>query len=184
MPKAYQTLGDDFVQHIQANSARGIDPFDLCKIVAWKYAQAVAEITVNSPDLIRTVTADAWHAVQDWLDQDVVLLTQANSMDWEGYQDAVMTAVGSQGAGTGLMRLNGIRYPVASAILRVWNRKAFPVIDRHAVNAVSPYSDAPINIQRGAGYVQFVRTLATTDHFGPGDIHDRDKQAMDEGKPA
>lgn len=183
--KNYQLLSDAFVARVNANGERGIDPFDLCKIAAWKSARAVASITANSPERIQRVTSESWCALLDWLDRDLVSLARTSPIDWENYEEAVLTAVGSKKAGTGLMQLEGVQYPMASAILRVWNRKAFPVIDRHAVRAVRHLTGTTFNQNTGAGYTAYVRALVETSVFKPtggvDDVHERDLVAMNKG---
>lgn len=183
--KNYQLLSDAFVARVNANGERGIDPFDLCKIAAWKSARVVASRTANSPERIQRATSESRRALRDWLDCDLVSLAPTSAIDWENYETAVLTAVGSKKAGTGLMQLEGVQYPMASAILRVWNRKAFPVIDRHAVRAVQLLTDTTFNPNTGVGYTSYVRALVETSVFKPtggvDDVHERDQIAMNKG---
>jgi len=185
-PKNNQILSDAFVARVNANGERGIDPFYLCKIAAWKSARAVASITANSPERIQRVTSESRRAFRDWLDRDLVSLARTSAIDWENYETAVKTAVGSEKASTGLMQLDGVQYPMASAILRVWNRKAFPVIDRHAIRAVRHLTGTTFNPNTGAGYTSYVRTLVETSVFKPtgevDDVHERDQIAMEKGQ--
>lgn len=184
--KAYQTLSDEFVAQVNAAGDDGLDPFNLCKIAAWKSAISVAAVTVNPPDVIRHVTAESRRALRDWLDRDLVSLARTSGVDWDRYEIAVRTAMGSKRKRTGLMQLEGIRYPAASAILRVWNRKAFPVIDRHAVRAVRTLCGINFDPNTGAGYTAYAQALAETARFRPrtepDDIHARDQEAMNRGR--
>lgn len=182
-PRPYHLFQEEFVQRLQRQPY--IDAFDLCRIAAWKSAQSVALITTNDRSKIEEVTSVAKIALRRWLKPAHNVID--DSTDWDVYCDDVRTAVGSKKSKSGLLALEGIGYPMASAILRVWNPKAFPVTDRHAERAIWHYhqDDLPrgTRINNGATYTTYARTLAESTHFGNSNvIHERDKKAMELGR--
>jgi hypothetical protein len=181
--KPYQVLPDEFVNRLQRQSH--IDAFDLCRIAAWKSAQSVALITTNDRSAIEEVTAAAKAALHRWLEPAHNVIE--NTTEWTAYCDDVRTAVGSAKRKTGLLALEGVGYPMASAILRIWNPKSFPVIDRHAQQAVWHYHPEVLppgtQINNGDRYTAYARTLAASTHFGDSRVvHERDKIAMEFGR--
>jgi len=183
LPKPYQVLSDEFVHRLQ--SLPHIDAFDLCQIGAWKSAQSVSLITTNDRSRIEEVTSLAKVALHRWLNPAHNVIT--DSTDWDVYCDDVRAAVGSKKSKTGLLALEGIGYPMASAILRIWNPKAFPVTDRHAERAIWHYHQEALphgtRINNGATYTTYTQTLATSKYFGSSKVvHERDKIAMDLGR--
>lgn len=184
--KAYQDLSDEFVARVQQQTFIGA--FDLCKIAAWKSAQSVALITVNEPQVIEEVTASTKAALAQWLDPPTNVIEE--EPDWDQLTHDIQQAVGSSKRGTGLLGLHGVAYPLASAILRVWNPHVFPVIDKHAVRAVRaafpgalPKGGSAMNT--GAGYVLYIKALARSGQTfgGHSSIHQRDIEAMTAGRP-
>jgi len=131
------------------------------------------------------MTSVAKAALHRWLKPAHNVIS--DSTDWAVYCDDVRIAVGSKKSKTGLLALEGIGYPMASAILRIWNPKAFPVTDRHAERAIWHYHEDALppgtRFNNGATYTTYARTLATSTHFGDSSvIHERDKIAMELGR--
>lgn len=186
--KPYQTLTADLIERGQTSDF--IEPFDLCKIAAWKSAISVAWITTNSPEMIQEVTRAAKQSLKEWLSgvngsQHNVI---TDDTDWAKYEFDVRQALGSVTSNSGLLSLRGVRYPLASAILRVWNPAAFPVVDQHAARAVrqhhfNPEYETDRRLHTASGYTAYARALATSTYFGESTmVHERDKRAMTIGR--
>src|SRR5690349_15200270 len=95
------------------------------RIVAWKSAIAVAGITLNKEHDVQAQTRDAIDALVAW--RDCRSLATLTPTDWEQWRDDVRVAIGRQGK-SGLLKLRGVGYPVATAILDLLNPNAWPVI--------------------------------------------------------
>lgn len=104
----------------------------MLRIAAWKSARGLALLTLNDEDLIRLRTADAFDAIRPWRAADVLNAP----VDWDAWREMVAHAVGSKQGQTGLLALEGVGYPMASAFLALLAPAAFPVIDRWAVHGV------------------------------------------------
>lgn len=188
----YQILKSEFVARIQQQ--QGVDAFDLCKIIAWKSARAVANITVNNPDQIVEVTSRAHAELSAWLNHNVITDTHT---DWGQLQTDISRALGTTGGSAGLLSLHGIGYPTASAILRVWNPRTFPVVDQHAARYLREAApdDRYRDLYSPTGYSAFIQRLCqqrgpnpdrVNNLLGPlGEsdvVHDLDKEAMWRGQ--
>lgn len=164
-----------------------ITPWQLLRIVSWKSAKGVALLSLNDEESIETVTAGSLQAVAGFRDRDIVA-EPLDDEEWSRWELAVRTAIGSKKAGTGLLALAGVGYPVATAVLCLTAPTAFPVIDKWAVQGVFGPDVARRNgWHRGAAYRAFARTLATSAALdGRGNVHERDQfvmQRMMDGKP-
>jgi len=82
-----------------------ISPFQLMRVVAWKSAQPLAELSLNDEDLIRDRTRSAMLAIGQFRGSNVV----TQQVDWQLWRDAAASAIGDERAGTGLLGLRGVR---------------------------------------------------------------------------
>ncbi len=112
--------------------AKVITPLQLHRIVAWKSAQGLAWVTLNSEKEIQLRSMECMDAIADWREADVV----GAGTEWERWESSVRLATGSKQPPRGLLGLRGVRYPVASAVLSILAPKAFPVIDRWGTKAI------------------------------------------------
>ena len=126
----------------------------MLRIAAWKSARGLASLTLNDEDLIRLRTADAFDAIRPWRAADVLNAP----VDWDAWREMVAHAVGSKQGQTGLLALEGVGYPMASAFLALLAPAAFPVIDRWAVHGV--YGPTIGNYQTSLVYTDFAQALA------------------------
>ncbi len=157
-----------------------ISPFQLMRVVAWKSAQPLAELSLNDEDLIRDRTRSAMLAIRQFRDSNVV----TQKVDWQDWRDAAATAIGDERAGTGLLGLRGVRYPVATAILAVLLPDVFPVMDRYAIAGVfgcSAKEGALPKWHRADKYREYCQLLAACE--GPdvrqiSSVHARDQFFM------
>lgn len=129
--KRYHVEPDDiFRQRIWARGQ--FSSHELFRLAAWKSAQGLASLTLNSEDAIFRRTSAAMEAIAPWREVDVL----RTEVDWDAWLNTAAIAIGSKRKQTGLLGLEGIGYPMASAFLSYLIPVAFPVIDRWAVRAV------------------------------------------------
>ena len=146
----------------------------MLRIAAWKSARGLASLTLNDEDSIRLRTANAMDAIRPWRSTDVL----RDPVDWAAWREAVARAVGWKQRQTGLLALDGVGYPMASAFLALLAPAAFPVIDRSAVHGV--YGSPIGNYQTSLAYTDFARALAARGEYFPSarTIHELDQAVM------
>lgn len=183
-PKSYQHPIE--VSRIEEIWRRGeITPLELMRIVAWKSALGLAEVTVNDESSIRSATRSAIVAVSFLRDTNVV--TQRHSVDWTAWRGAAADAIGSKSAATGLLGLRGIGYPVATAVLATLLPNVFPVMDRYAISEIfgTTLRDAKSpNWHTADYYTEYCRRLVgseASEMRAKTSVHERDKVAMNAG---
>ena len=99
---------------------------------------------------------------------------------WVAWHDAARNAIGDAKAGTGLLGLEGVGYPMATAILCALDPLVWPVMDRWAVQSV--FAGTKPDWKHAAAYAAYARRLATYGASKWGDhssIHDLDLKAME-----
>lgn len=149
------------------------------RVAAWKSAQGLASLTLNTEDDILKRTAHAIDAIRNWRNTDVL----KERVDWDAWDDTVATAIGSKQANTGLLGLTGVRYPRATAFLAFLAPAAFPVIDKWTIEAV--FGDAIYRThgrwERSIAYTHFTRELVNNRKYFPGcaTVHDIDQAVME-----
>jgi hypothetical protein len=107
-----------------------------------------------------------------------------DTIDWNEWEHAAGIAIGAskQAVGdsnkSGLLALDGVGYPVASAILALLLPKVFPVIDKWTVLGV--YGPKARNWQRKVVYKNFTERLVELADLSPGctSIHEVDQWVM------
>lgn len=130
-PKAYQYEPETIRT---AAWARGwMTGLEVLRVVAWKSAAGLAEVTMNRECEFNRRTHDAMAYIAS-LRTDPVR-AQLDDVYWTRWGAVAAWAVGSQG-GSGLLALRGVGYPVASAILCILDPAVWPVIDKWAVETV------------------------------------------------
>lgn len=155
-----------------------IRPWQLLRIVAWKPVQGLAWLSLNSPDAIIDQTEHALATLRPYKDRDVVV----DPPDWDAWQSDVGIAIGSSKK-SGLLALEGVGYPVATAVLAVLAPCAFPVIDRYVVEAV--FGPDAVGKKRQwqtkaayRAYAEFLATSCNPELVGLVDVHERDQRVM------
>jgi hypothetical protein len=175
---AYQREPEELRDEIWA--AGQITPLQLFRIVAWKSAKGLAPVSLNSEDDIKRWTSNALEATSSWRTTNVL----TDTIDWSEWEHAAGTAIGAskQAVGdskkSGLLALEGVGYPVASAILALLLPKSFPVIDKWTIlGVVGPGAK---NWQRKVVYRNFTERLVEVAHHFPDctSIHEVDKAVM------
>jgi hypothetical protein len=162
---------------------KSLTALDVFRIGAWKSVKGLGWLTLNSQETFEVVTREAIEVLRPWIDRPV--LQQDEDVFWDEWRDAAASAVGSNFAPkSGLLRLTGVSYPMATAILCVLDSERWPVIDRWAVATV--FGHSAFNWQRASVYRTYARHLATVGHkvWGPDlSIHELDQRAMRASMP-
>ena len=139
--------------------ARGyIEPLELFRIGAWKSAMGLGWMTLNSHRQIEEQTRVAVSALSRWRGVDV-LRPGSDSIDWVAWRSTAAEAIGSKAAGTGLLGLAGVEYPMATAIAATLVPTAFPVMDRWVVLAVFGRKVVATEVRRAVAYTAMTRCL-------------------------
>jgi hypothetical protein len=175
---AYQREPEELRDEIWA--AGQITPLQLFRIVAWKSAKGLAPVSLNSEEDIKRWTSNALEATSRWRATNVL----TDTIDWDEWEYAAGTAIGAskQAVGdankSGLLALDGVGYPVASAILGLLLPKAFPVIDKWTILGV--YGPKAKNWQRKVVYRNFTERLVEVAELSPSctSIHEVDQWVM------
>ena len=117
-----------------------ITPWNLFKIVSWKSARGLAWLSLNTEEEIRFVTKELVDGLRQLPETANVLSKPMNEEDWNEWQRLAGELVGAVGKKnvqpSGLLRLQGVGYPVATAVLGLLKPNVFPVMDRWAVETI------------------------------------------------
>lgn len=146
-----------------------IRAWELFKIVSWKSAKGVAWLSLNSESEVELYTGEALEHLRKWSDEDDVLKDELTREDWDTWQSDVGLIIGAHqsrttdGNATGLQRLHGVGYPVATAILALLKPKIFPVMDRWAVETIFGAGASRQRWQTKAAYRAYAERLVDPD---------------------
>lgn len=165
-----------------------IAPWELLRIVSWKSAKGVAWLSLNSEADIIAVTREAVGELKNWDGPQDVMEPSMTSEDWDRWQSGAAQIIGADksrtkdGNSTGLLRLHGVGYPVATAILALLKPKVFPIMDRWAVQTIFDVGSNRKQWQRSSVYRAYAERLVNPDcsaleKFKT--LRGRDKAAMD-----
>jgi hypothetical protein len=169
----------------EAAWAKGsLTPLELLRVAAWKSAQGLGWLSLNTEQDIRARTAAAIDHLRPWRGHQ--MSGAADEATWSAWRETSRAAIGARDEGTGLLGLSGVGYPVATAILAVLDPEVWPVMDRWAVMTVFGTRPAGTPLptarwQRAKAYEAYGRHLATVGRscWGPGlTMHRLDQQAM------
>ncbi len=120
-----------------------LKPLELLRIAAWKTGQGLGSLTVNTEHDIESRTGASMDCIQHWKGQRVVGL--ADQALWDDWRETARRAIGVAATRKGLLGLEGVDYPVATAILDVLDPDVWPVIDQWAVRLGSEHCpDGPL----------------------------------------
>lgn len=151
--------------------------WEFLRICAWKSARNLAHLPLNSEALIQertehAVTSLRWAQNLDVRDADT---------DWDRWEASAREAIGSSAAGTGLLGLRGVDYPVATGFLCILNPAAFPVLDRWAIRDLYGPDEPPRRHYRAAAYRAYASALLAKGGAPGLNIHELDQAAMHRG---
>src|SRR5258708_4586718 len=139
MAKKYQKRPDEVA--VRAWSRGYLTPLDLFKVAAWKTGQGLGSLTVNTEEEIEARTRAAVDCLRPWRDKLVSGL--ADDAIWEDWRETARHAIGASADLSGLLGLEGVGYPMATAILDILDPGVWPVMDRWAVITVCPPPPRP-----------------------------------------
>ena len=159
-------------------------PLEFFRVAAWKTGQGLGSLTLNSEESIEARTKAVIDCIQAWRGRKVVAVD--DDALWADWRETARSAIGIKADKTDLLGLDGVGYPMASAILDILDPHVWPVIDRWAVQTVfgAQSSGAPLPARwwhRAAVYQTYARHLATTGAACWGSslsIHELDQKAM------
>lgn len=159
-------------------------PLELFRVAAWKTGQGLGSLTTNTEEEIQGRTRAAIEAVTSWRDRPVGVLTSAAM--WADWRETARCAIGVKASKSGLLGLDGVGYPMATAILDILDPGVWPVMDRWA--ALSVFGPVPAGglrpapqWQHAAAYEAYARHLVKygTVAWGIGlSVHQLDQKAM------
>ena len=164
-----------------------IEPWELLRICAWKSAKGLAWLTLNTEDEIRNYTREAITALKASGGPTDVLNGNLNEADWDAWETKAGELVGADtkhGGPSGLLRLHGVGYPVATAILGFLAPTTFPVMDKWAVETIFGSGASKKRWQRKAAYRAYAERLVSPKCAALeaiSSLRDRDKAAMELG---
>lgn len=119
-----------------------ITPWELFKIVTWKSAKGVAWLSLNTEEEIVTCTKETVSGLESWFGPSDILAEEMDDTLWSEWEAKAGELIGADkghavgGVATGLLRLHGVGYPVATAILGLLKPEVFPVMDKWAVETI------------------------------------------------
>lgn len=143
-----------------------ITPWELFKIVSWKSAKGVAWLSLNSETEIVQLTSEALRDIETCLWQYGALVDgKMNDEAWAIWEEWVGRTIGADekysesGFATGLLRLHGVGYPVATAILAFLKPEVFPIMDKWAVETIFGEGASRKRWQHKAKYREYAQLL-------------------------
>lgn len=116
-----------------------VEAWELFRIVAWKSAKGLGWLSLNDPEEIERATRVTLTRLAEWDGPRSLLKSGLTDAEWKQWEDFVGTLIGadaSHGGPTGLLRLSGVGYPVATAVLSILEPDLFPVLDKWGVKAI------------------------------------------------
>ena len=117
-----------------------ITPWNLFKIVSWKSARGLAWLSLNTEKEISFVTKELVDGLKQLPESASVLSKPMNEEDWNEWQRKAGELIGAvrkrNVQPSGLLRLHGVGYPVATAILGLLKPDVFPIMDKWAVETI------------------------------------------------
>ena len=169
-----------------------ITPWELFKIVTWKSAKGVAWLSLNDENEIITCTKETITGLKLWSGPDNILETEMTDELWDLWEAKAGELIGvderwtSDRVSSGLLRLHGIGFPVATAILGLLKPGVFPVMDRWAVESIFGIGESRRRWQTRAMYRAYAERLVNPEIVELRDLRtlrERDKAAMNRSMP-
>lgn len=154
-----------------------LTPLELFRVAAWKTGQGLGNLTLNTEDEIKRATRTAIDGIRPWKGEQVLGLD--DDARWDAWRRIANSVIGVKKDRIGLLALEGVGYPMATAILDILDREVWPVMDRWATLTVFGQQ---LRWYGAAAYTVYTRHLATVGHACWPDkpsIHSLDEVAMD-----
>jgi len=164
-----------------------ITPWELFKIVTWKSAKGVAWLSLNTEDEIISCTTETIAGLKSWSGPRNILDSKMTDEHWIAWEAKAGELIGADkehaeaGIPSGLLRLHGVGYPVATAILGLLEPEVFPVMDKWAVETVFGSGASRKRWQTKAKYREYTQLLVEPTQKELQNLHtlrERDKAAM------
>jgi hypothetical protein len=165
-----------------------ITPWELFKIVSWKSAKGVAWLSLNTEAEIVEFTSEVLRELRTWSWTYGTLMDgNMNDEAWALWEEKVGQVIGADqkhsksGHATGLLRLHGVGYPVATAILAFLNPEVFPVMDKWAVETIFGEGASRKRWQHKSKYREYAQLLVNPqieDLKQVATLRGRDQKAM------
>ena len=161
----YQAEPKELVEEIMRRGH--ITPWELLKIVSWKSAKGVAWLSLNTEEEIISYTGETVAGLKSGLGLSDVLATEMNDELWKLWEAKAGELIGADkkhaadGVPTGLLRLHGVGYPVATALLGLLKPEVFPIMDRWAVETIFGKGAVKERWQTKAKYREYTQLLVT-----------------------
>ena len=164
-----------------------ITPWELFKIVTWKSAKGVAWLSLNTEDEIISCTTETIAGLKSWSGPRNILVSKMTDEHWIAWEAKAGELIGADkehaeaGIPSGLLRLHGVGYPVATAILGLLEPEVFPVMDKWAVETVFGSGASRKRWQTKAKYREYTQLLVEPTQKELQSFHtlrERDKAAM------
>ena len=164
-----------------------ITPWELFKIVTWKSAKGVAWLSLNTEDEIVSCTKETVAGLKSWSGPSDLLNSEMTEEYWDIWEAKAGELIGADkahaesGIPSGLLRLHGVGYPVATAVLGLLMPKVFPVMDKWAVETIFGTGASRKRWQTKAKYREYTQLLVkpTREELQKFyTLRDRDKAAM------
>ena len=171
--------------------ARGyIESHELFRIIAWKSAKGLAWLSLNDPKKIEQTTRETLRLLKEWDGPHCLLeshLVETDWIKWEALAGALVGADEKNGGPRGLLRLTGVGYPVATAVLSILEPDLFPVLDKWGVRAIfgKEVSGSTKRWHNKSAYRQYTQALADPEFVNLREyrtLRDRDVATMTAGK--
>ena len=165
-----------------------ISPWELLKIVSWKSAKGVAFLSLNTEAEIVEFTSETVRVLTTWSWHYGALIDgNMNDEAWTLWEEWVGQVIGADQKhsesrrATGLLRLQGVGYPVATAILAFLKPEVFPVMDKWAVETIFGEGASRKRWQHKAKYREYAQLLVNPqieDLQEVATLRGRDQKAM------
>jgi hypothetical protein len=163
---------------------------EVFRVAAWKSVKGMGPLTQNTEEQIESVTGEAMECLLDLRGKSAI--NDDGNAYWTLWHETAARSIGSKHSPkSGLLRLDGVGYPMATAILAILDPEVWPVIDRWSVDTVFGFradgrSQTPRLWQRAVAYTAFSCHLGSSGpRFWPSakTIHDLDQAAMRASMP-
>jgi hypothetical protein len=165
-----------------------ISPWELLKIVSWKSAKGVAFLSLNTEAEIVEFTSETVRVLTTWSWPYGALIDgNMNDEAWNLWEEWVGQVIGADQKhsesrrATGLLRLHGVGYSVATAILAFLKPEVFPVMDKWAVETIFGEGASRKRWQHKSKYREYAQLLVNPqieDLQKVATLRGRDQKAM------
>jgi hypothetical protein len=186
----FQNMPADLQMNDGDEERKCITAWEMFKIVSWKSAKGVAWLSLNSEKDIVSCTEETISRLRQWKGPQSIIGPNVDESDWDEWEVIVGDLIGADetrsetGVATGLLRLHGVGYPVATAVLAVLKPDLFPVMDKWGVQTIfdkSPRGKWWHNKRTYRAYAHRLANPECPELEGLDTLRDRDLAVMNSG---